>query len=150
MKTIIMTIIILLITIPAFAKPIELLKDKDTMLIEMSLEEISGIEGFVKKELSINTWDAGYILIGRQKYRSLDRANIENYMFKHSYKFLPGANEREFERGAYYVHEQDERKYRVIEFDGLDKGVLAHELAHMYGANEEKAKEIEFKVNSQK
>ena len=80
----------------------------------------------------------------------VDKINTENYEFRgKSTGFDSGFPNREFEQGIYYVYEHtDGRKYRVIEFDGEDKVVLAHEIAHMYGADEELASEIAFRYAS--
>lgn len=110
--------VLLLLSSSVYASPVEL---KGVKIPE---SEIASIEKEVKALMNIPTWlNVFYRLKGKPYYNSLHPKQLGVTITK-------------------------PKQTRLVMFDGKSRDILAHEIAHVYGANEVKAREIQWKFST--
>ena len=115
-----MILIILLFSSLCYASPIS----QENVIVP----DVKIAEDFVKDRLGF-TSDFAYVLVGNPGINMQKRIWIED---------LPKTKGFECQEGEFYI----KNGKRIVIFDGEDTNVLVHELAHVYGADEQKADEI--------
>ena len=144
-KTIVLFVIFMLGLTPLYANVIENIATK------LTNNEITSVEDFVRGFFP-NESERGYVVYGKLPLKTLERMQIES-MFPNKFgrpSARSGQSLIEEPLGGDYVISvpPNGNQYRIVEFDGEDKSVLVHELAHVYGADEETARTIEFAYRS--
>ena len=115
-----MILIFLLFTSLCYASPIS----QENVIVP----DVKIVEYFVRERIE-SDFDLSYILIGNPGIKMQKRMWIED---------LSKIGGFECQEGEFYI----KNGKRIVIFDGEDTNVLVHELAHVYGADEQKADEI--------